>query len=338
MVHRGVFHLAVAVVSCGFVSHQARADAVYSVINLGTADPSGNYLGALSAGQQSAFRAGSFDVYSHPATVSNLPAFYSSVASQADIFAPSTGNGTETFSNIVVTTSNNLGVNAGIANESSPAPGMVTQAVVFTPDPHTISVPNSFAPSWSTPTLETSPGYLSMVPTSTSITFSQFIGKIAGINDQRSLALTESNFSSNGQQVQNPKLFTNGQGDASLGSLGGTNGVANALNNSNQVVGWSQIANGAQHAFLYANGSMQDLNSLIPSSSGFVLTSAVGIDSAGDIVAYGTSPSGQTDEYLLTPTPLLAPVPEPSALAVMGLMIVALAARHAGVRRHSNRK
>ena len=80
---------------------------------------------------------------------------------------------------------------------------------------------------------------------------------------------------------------------------------------------------------------MQDLNSLIPSSSGFVLTSAVGIDSAGEIVAYGTNSSGQTNEYLLAP-PLavaLAPVPEPGTLAVMSLMIVALAARHARVRR-----
>ena len=107
----------------------------------------------------------------------------------------------------------------------------------------------------------------------------------------------------------------------SLGSLGGTNGVANALNNSDQVVGWSQIAGGAQHAFIYSNGTMQDLNLLIPSLSGITLTSAVGIDSAGEIVAFGTDASGQSNEYLLTP--LESTVPEPSTLAVFTVMIAA---------------
>ena len=49
-----------------------------------------------------------------------------------------------------------------------------------------------------------------------------------------------------------------------LGTLGGGNSVAAALNNANDVVGWSQIASGAQHAFLYMNGTMQDLNLMIP--------------------------------------------------------------------------
>ena len=112
-----------------------------------------------------------------------------------------------------------------------------------------------------------------------------------------------------------------GNADISLGSLGGTNGVAYALNNSNQVVGWSQIASGAQHAFLYSNGTMQDLNLLIPPLSGVTLTSAVGIDSAGEIVAFGTGASGQTNEYLLTP--LETSVPEPCTLAVFTVMIAA---------------
>ena len=76
---------------------------------------------------------------------------------------------------------------------------------------------------------------------------------------------------------------------------------ANALNNSNQVVGSSQTAGGSLHAFLYSGGSMQDLNLLIPQLSGITLKIAVGIDAAGDIVAYGTDASGQSHEYLLTP-------------------------------------
>ena len=67
-----------------------------------------------------------------------------------------------------------------------------------------------------------------------------------------------------------PHLIIGGV-DTALGGLGGPNGIANALNNSNQVVGWSQLSGGAQHAFLYSNGAMQDLNLLIPPLSGITL-------------------------------------------------------------------
>ena len=46
---------------------------------------------------------------------------------------------------------------------------------------------------------------------------------------------------------------------------------------------------------------MQDLNLLIPPLSGITLTSAVGIDAAGDIVAYGTDASGQIARILAHP-------------------------------------
>ena len=139
-----------------------------------------------------------------------------------------------------------------------------------------------------------------------------------------------------GQTIQTPEfLLYSTSKNISLGSLGGVNGVANALNNSNQVVGWSQIASGAQHAFLYSNGTMQDLNLLIPPLSGITLISAVGIDSAGEIVAFGTDASGQTNEYFLTP--LESPVPEPSSLAIVSLMIVAFAARQTYSRWQSKR-
>jgi probable HAF family extracellular repeat protein len=324
--------VAVTVALSGFLFQPARADALYSVTNLGAANPSSSYLSALSQIQQASFQAGSFDSYAHPATVGNLPAFISN-GGTADIAEPYNGNDQTVFTRIYMTTSNNLGVNAGTANTQNSAWGgnTYTQAVTFTPDPHTVSVPNSSQPG-STPTPESSPGFLNMLSTTTSNIFNQFIGSIAGINDQTHLALTESIINSSGQQIQSPRFYSP-SGDVSLGSLGGLNGVANALNNSNQVVGWSQIASGAQHAFLYSNGTMQDLNLLIPPLSGITLTSAVGIDSAGEIVAFGTDPSGKTNEYFLTP--LESQVPEPSTLAIMGLMIVAVAARQAYSRRQT---
>ena len=73
------------------------------------------------------------------------------------------------------------------------------------------------------------------------------------------------------------------------------------------------------------------LNLLIPPLSGITLTSAVGINAAGEIVAYGTNSSGQSHEYFLTP--LESPVPEPSTLVFVGMAIAGLGIRRARGRR-----
>ena len=80
----------------GMLAGTSRADGLYSITELGPAnpsaaylngdgqlDPSGNYLGLLSPADQAAFKAGSFDVFAHPATVTGLPTFYN-----RDILAP----------------------------------------------------------------------------------------------------------------------------------------------------------------------------------------------------------------------------------------------------------
>jgi probable HAF family extracellular repeat protein len=155
---------------------------------------------------------------------------------------------------------------------------------------------------------------------------------VAGINDHSALAFNFAPPGSGGpnQPAAVSTAYINTGPIKSLGTLGGASAFATALNNSNEVVGWSKTASGAQHAFLYANGTMQDLNLLIPAASGITLVSAVGIDAAGDIVAYGTNASGQMNEYYLTPAEV--PAPEPGMLAVMSVMIVAFAA-HAAHRR-----
>jgi probable HAF family extracellular repeat protein len=322
----------------GALTAASRADALYSVTNLGPAnpsadylsgnsqlDPSGNYLPALSPADQAAFRAGSFDVYAHPATITNLPDFH-----QGDVVRQDIMDGDDILMRPWMVTSNSQGKEAGTADESIPAgTGSSSEdLVIFTPHPHTVYDPTNpqvpvQSPGWMTGLHNNAPfngGPLG-----------SFIGTVAGLNDQGYIATTQYNFSTKSQVP-----FLQGPGDYggplfNLGSLGGRNGVANALNNSNQVVGWSQIASGAQHAFLYANGAMQDLNVLIPPASGITLASAIGIDASGRIVAYGTDSSGQTQEFLLTP--LAPPVPEPSTLAVLALGILAFAARQARSRR-----
>lgn len=121
-----------------------------------------------------------------------------------------------------------------------------------------------------------------------------------------------------------------------LGTFGGTYSYAYGINDSGQVVGYAYTSNNsAQPAFLYSNGRMTDLNSLLPAGSGWTLTSARAINNAGDIVGYGVNPAGQTHAFLLTPdSPTVTP--EPSSIIVFstGLFGLALARR----RRASARK
>jgi probable HAF family extracellular repeat protein len=69
-------------------------------------------------------------------------------------------------------------------------------------------------------------------------------------------------------------------GITNLGSLGGRTTMPAAINNTGQVVGYSQLAGTiAGHAFLYSDGKMMDLGTLGGSNS-----SALGINSSGQIV------------------------------------------------------
>lgn len=78
-----------------------------------------------------------------------------------------------------------------------------------------------------------------------------------------------------------------------IGTLGGLFSFAEAINNNGQVVGQAAIGqndiNGTPitHAFLWQHGSMTDLNTLLPASSGWVLSGAFGINANGQIVGTG---------------------------------------------------
>jgi len=92
-------------------------------------------------------------------------------------------------------------------------------------------------------------------------------------------------------------LWQNGSGMQDLGTLGGSYSIAKGINDSGVIVG-----NSGNAAFVYSSaGLMQNLNSLIPVSSGWMLSSANAINNSGQIVGNGISPSGQTHAFLLTP-------------------------------------
>ncbi|HEV2400498.1 MAG TPA: hypothetical protein VGS27_26400 [Candidatus Sulfotelmatobacter sp.] len=87
-----------------------------------------------------------------------------------------------------------------------------------------------------------------------------------------------------------------------LGVLpGGTFSMAFGINDSNVVVGYSNASTSIARAFIWTvNGGMQDLNSQIAASSGWVLVEANAINNVGQITGYGTK-NGHNHAFVLTP-------------------------------------
>jgi probable HAF family extracellular repeat protein len=118
-----------------------------------------------------------------------------------------------------------------------------------------------------------------------------------------------------------------------LPTLGGGSSSGTAINNNGQVVGTSQTSTGAEDGFLWSNGTMtdlgpnfspaaindggvivggpfvdsngtlQNLNNLIPAGSGYQILNATGINDNGQIVANAVdTATGQTHALLLNPS------------------------------------
>jgi probable HAF family extracellular repeat protein len=86
-----------------------------------------------------------------------------------------------------------------------------------------------------------------------------------------------------GQLVSHPFLYSAGS-LTDLGTLGGIDSAANAINSSGQIVGTSELA-GSQvvHAFLYSEGTLTDLGTL-GGPLRDALSDARGINASGQIV------------------------------------------------------
>ena len=134
-------------------------------------------------------------------------------------------------------------------------------------------------------------------------------------------------------QMGSHAYFWDGTLTHDLGTLGGAWSAAGAINASGVIVGWSAYAgqpdSSPGRGFVDQNGVMTDLNSLIASNLGLTLTSAVGINDLGQIVAIGKNADGILESVVLTPEGVTPPsppvlgdptvVPEPTTLAIFAL-------------------
>jgi probable HAF family extracellular repeat protein len=124
-----------------------------------------------------------------------------------------------------------------------------------------------------------------------------------------------------------------GGGMQDLGTLYGCDSDAKAINNSGQVVGSATTRHGAQvqrkwlssgpHspselpplwegvAFLYCDGSMTDLNTMIDPASGWHFTEAEAINDSSQIVGTGKNKAGKLHAFLLTPNATTTEAPKP---------------------------
>jgi len=110
-------------------------------------------------------------------------------------------------------------------------------------------------------------------------------------------------------------FFYSGGVMTDLGTLGGDYNFSYAygINDSGQVVGT------AGFAFIYSDGAMKNLNTLVDPGSGWNLLQATAINDNGQIVGNGYNPSGWYRAFLLTP------IPEPGTLSLIALGAAAAA-------------
>jgi probable HAF family extracellular repeat protein len=82
----------------------------------------------------------------------------------------------------------------------------------------------------------------------------------------------------------------------------GITSEANSINAGGDIVGAATVSSSTSTgvAFLYSDGKMSDLNSMIPANSGWVLSGATGINNRGQIVGTGLL-NGVLRGFLLSP-------------------------------------
>jgi probable HAF family extracellular repeat protein len=110
-------------------------------------------------------------------------------------------------------------------------------------------------------------------------------------------------YNNRGQIGFSDEILTPGGSPVGIGTLGGWVNI-DSINDLGIAVGESiSEPSGQDHAFIYSNGHIQDLMTMIPTNSNWSLTEATGINNHGQIVGFGVNPQNAVHAFLLTPTP-----------------------------------
>jgi probable HAF family extracellular repeat protein len=130
-------------------------------------------------------------------------------------------------------------------------------------------------------------------------------GWIVGGMDTNSLPTSQRNafliVPTNGLWDNDTASYNVNERMTNLGTLGGSWCEAWDINASNDIVGYSTLAdNLTTNAFLWRSGAMTNLNDLIPTNSGWILQEARGINDSGRIAGFGAV-SNRVHAFLLSP-------------------------------------
>ncbi|NIA16320.1 MAG: PEP-CTERM sorting domain-containing protein [Nitrospiraceae bacterium] len=117
-----------------------------------------------------------------------------------------------------------------------------------------------------------------------------------------------------GPSWDNRAMLYSGGTVQDIGTLGGNRAEPYDIDNLGRIVGTSNLVEdgGVYHAFLWEDGTMQDLNDLIAPDSGWLLQRATSISDTGYIVGQGDGP-GDSNAFLLVP------IPEPGTLGLLAV-------------------
>jgi len=134
------------------------------------------------------------------------------------------------------------------------------------------------------------------------------LGTLPGYNGSTAYDINDSGqavgvSANNITQQERATLWSNGQ-VTDLGTLGGNKTAAVDINNKGQVVGFGNTTGngGLAHGFIWEDGKMADINSLIAADSGWLLQQINGINDRGQMVGQGiNSATGKQHGFLLNP-------------------------------------